>query len=269
MINYFNAIIFGLVQGATEFLPVSSSGHLVVLHKLFPNLISDELAFDVLLHLATLLALLWFFRQEVIDLIVAWCRSIAGKHDETSRLAWLIIIGIIPAAVIGYFFGDTIETVFHSTAWVAIMLVLVGILFIVFEKLFGKNINSLNQLNWQKALAIGCAQVLSFIPGTSRSGITIIAGLGIGLKRESAVKFSFLMSMPLIAAAAASQISSLWQTNFSTNDIAIYVIAFVAAVISGYLAIKYFLKFSANNSLNVFAYYRFILALLIVLFFWN
>ena len=267
MINYFSAIIFGLVQGVTEFLPVSSSGHLVILHKMFPKFISNDLAFDTVLHLATLLALLWFFRTEVKDLIFSWLASFRQKGDANSRLAWLIIVGIIPALIIGYFFSDAIESIFHSTAWVVVMLVVVGLLFIIFEKLYGSNEKMLDSLDWKKALAIGSAQVISFIPGTSRSGITIIAGLANGLKREAAVKYSFLMSMPLIAAAGLSQLGSLFSGQFSGNDIAVLIVAFISASISGYFAIKYFLRYASKHSLNIFAYYRFILAGVIMLYF--
>ena len=147
------------------------------------------------------------------------------------------------------------------------MLVIVGILFIVFEKLYANNKNELYNLNKKNALIIGLAQVLAFIPGTSRSGITIIAGLANGLKREAAVKFSFLMSMPLIAAAGLSQLNSLFSNQFSSSDITVLTIAFVSAVISGYYAIKYFLRYASNHSLNIFAYYRFILAGAILFYF--
>ena len=134
------------------------------------------------------------------------------------------------------------------------MLILVGLFFIWFEKIYGNNKKELNSLNWGNAVVIGLAQILAFIPGTSRSGITIIAGLANGLKRESAVKFSFLMSMPLIAAAGLSQISSLFSGQFAAQEAATLIIAFIAATISGYFTIKYFLLYAANHSLNIFAY---------------
>ncbi|HOZ56267.1 MAG: Undecaprenyl-diphosphatase [Parcubacteria group bacterium ADurb.Bin316] len=267
MINYFGAVIFGLVQGATEFLPVSSSGHLVILHKLFPGLVSNDLAFDTVLHLATLLALLFFFRHDVQKLFIAWLLSFRRGSDANGRLAWLIIIGIIPAALAGYFFADIIADVFRSVLWVATMLVLVGVLFIIFEKIYNTNSKELDSLDKKKAFFVGLAQVLAFIPGTSRSGITIIAGLASGLKREAAVKFSFLMSAPLIAAAGLSQIKSLYINQFSQEEIIILAIAFLSAAISGYLAIKFFLHYASKHSLNLFAYYRFILAAIILAYF--
>lgn len=268
MVNYLSAFIFGIIQGATEFLPVSSSGHLVILHKMFPDMVSDDLAFDTILHLATLVALLWFFRSEVFKMLIAWFKSLGGKHDNDSRLAWLILIGILPALLVGYYFADVIEDIFHSIYWVTAMLIIVGILFIVFEKIYNRNNYSLDQLTWKNALAVGLAQVLAFIPGTSRSGITIIAGLANGLKREAAVKYSFLMSIPLVAAAGLSQIDVLLRGGFNKDDATIYVISFISAVVSGYLSVKYFLRFSEKYSLNIFAYYRFILAAIILAYFY-
>ena len=267
MINYLSAIVFGIVQGATEFLPVSSSGHLVILHKLFPNFAVNELAFDALLHLATLAALVWYFRKDIISLSIAWLKSLRGERKREGKVAWLIILGIMPAGMVGYLFANKIEAYFHSVVWTAIMLIIVGIFFIVFEKIYGRSQGIIEDLTWRKVLAIGAAQVLSLIPGTSRSGITIIAGLASGLKREAAVKFSFLMSMPLVAAAGFSQLGSLAQVNLNQNDMVLYAISFLAAAISGYLAIKYFLRWAADYSLNIFAYYRFILAAIIIFYF--
>lgn len=267
MINYLGAIIFGLVQGATEFLPISSSGHLILLHKIFPNVVMNELAFDTILHLATLFALIWFFKQDIYLLFKSWIKSLRGKSDNNSKIAWSIIIGILPALIVGYFFSNKIEEIFRSAVWVAIMLISVGLLFILFEKKYGRNIGNLSQMNFKKSFFIGIAQVLAFIPGTSRSGITIIAGLAAGLKREEAARFSFLLSAPLIAAAGLSQVNSLINNSFGSKELTIYILAFFSAVFSGYLSIKYFLFFTQKYSLNAFAYYRIALAILIILLF--
>ena len=267
MVIYIKTIFFGLIQGATEFLPVSSSGHLLILHELLPLPINNELAFDVVLHLATLLALLIFFRQEIINLLLAWLGSFSGQKSNDGRLAWLIILATIPALIVGYLFSDLIENKLHSVAIVSAMLIFVGIIFIICEKIFFKNTGNIYALNWQKSLGVGLAQILAFIPGTSRSGITIIAGLVSGLKRETAVKFSFLLSIPTIAAAGLSQINALFSDNLSNNEIMIYIFSFISAFFSAFLAIKYFLKFSQNHSLIPFAIYRFILAGVIIIYF--
>jgi len=261
--DYINGIIFGVIQGITEFLPISSSGHLVILHKFINLPIQDELVFDVFLHLATFLAVIWFFRKDVFLLLNSWIKSFSGKKDEFSKLAWFIILASIPAGLAGYFFENIIESKFRSLETVAFMLVFVGILFILLEKISKKTYN-LDKLNWKKSLIIGIAQAVALIPGTSRSGITIIAGLGVGLKREQAIRFSFLMSAPIILGAAIKKIPQISWCSLSGSEISILFIAFFASFISGILVIKYFLKFAKNHSLNVFAYYRFILAIAII-----
>lgn len=265
MIEYLNALIYGLVQGATEFLPVSSSGHLLVLHKLLPLSIKNELGFDAVLHLATLGAVIAFFYKEIVNLIFSWLKSLKGEKSESAKLAWLILLCVIPALLVGYFFSEQIDQFFRSLVYTVLMLVLVGIILIFADKKFFYNISDEKTLNWKKSLAIGLAQVLAFIPGTSRSGITIIAGLASGLKREAAVRFSFLISIPLIAAAGLSQISSFKNTN--SDEIIVFLISFISAFVSGFFAIKFLLKFAERNSLKYFAYYRFLLAAIIIIYF--
>lgn len=267
MLNYINAIIFGIVQGATEFLPVSSSGHLIIMHRFFNLPVGNESAFDVMLHLATLLAVVLFFRKDLWRLLISWLRSLAGKGDEHGRTAWLIILATIPAALAGFLWEDTIESALRSPWVVVFMLIFVGFLFIIFEKTSSK-IEEIGSLNWKKSLMIGAAQAVALIPGTSRSGITIIAGLGAGLKREQAIKFSFLLSVPVIVGAVLAKVPETLEIYFFGNEAVILLISFVSAFVAGILAIKYFLALARKYSLNIFAYYRFILAgiLLIILF---
>ncbi len=262
--DYINAIIFGIVQGVTEFLPISSSGHLVILHQFIDLPIQNELAFDVALHLATFLAVFWFFREDISRLLKSWLKSFAGCRDEFSKLSWLIILATIPAALAGWLFGDIVESVFRSPIVVAVMLIVVGALFIVFEKV-GRKTDELKNLNWSKSLIIGLAQAIALIPGTSRSGITIIAGLAANLKREAAVRFSMLLSIPIIFVASATKIPQIFEADFGDKELALLAIAFFASFISGIIAIKYFLKFAKEHSLNVFAFYRFALAVLIII----
>lgn len=257
--DYINAIIFGLIQGITEFLPISSSGHLVILHQFIDLPLQNKLAFDVVLHLATLLAIVWFFRKDIWMLLVSWLKSFSGQRDEFSKISWLIILATIPAGLAGLFLEDIIESVLRSPAVVVVMLIVVGILFIVLEKISRKT-DELKNLNWRKVLIIGLAQAIALIPGTSRSGITIIAGLGAGLKREAAVRFSFLMSVPIIFGASIKKIPSVFSANLAGNELIILLIAFFAAYASGIIVIKYFLRFAKHHSLNIFAIYRFILA---------
>lgn len=264
--DYFIAIIYGLVQGVGEFLPISSSGHLVLLHEFLPVPFSNELAFDVTLHLGTLVAVLWFFWADIVGLIKSWFGSFRRLPAGFGDLSWLVLLATIPAAVVGKLLGDQIETRFGAPMYVAFMLASVGFLFIVAEK-YAKQEIELNQVRWPKALLIGLAQVLALLPGTSRSGITIITGLGVGLKREAAVRFSFLLSIPIIAGAAVLKVPEILQTQLVMKDWLFLGVAFLSAVASGFWAIGYMLKFVKTADLKPFAYYRFALALAIIIFF--
>lgn len=268
--DFINAIIFGAIQGITEFLPVSSSGHLVILHEFIALPMVNELAFDVMLHAGTLLAILIFFRQDVWNLIIGWLKTLKGEKNDYGRLAWLIVLGTIPAGLVGFFFEDKVESVLRSPFIVAFMLVLVGIVFIMIEKI-GKQTGELMKLGWKKSLIIGFGQALALIPGTSRSGITIIAGMATDLKREEAVRFSFLLSIPIILGAVIKKAPEILEASMSQGELMIILTAFASTLFFGILTIKYFLLFVKKFSLNFFAYYRFALAgvLLLYLFFFQ
>ncbi|MBT4277641.1 undecaprenyl-diphosphate phosphatase [Candidatus Falkowbacteria bacterium] len=251
--DYFNAIIFGVVQGITEFVPISSSGHLVILHRIIDLPIQNELAFDVILHFASLLAVILFFKKEILGLI------------NNTKFLLLILLSTIPAGLIGFFLKDFIESSLRSPLVIAFTLFFGGVLFLIFEKI-GKKTYNTDKLNWKNVLVVGFAQALALVPGTSRSGITITAGLGIGLKRETAVRFSFLMSIPIILGASLVKIPELEFNSLQKQEIYILLIAFAFSFLSAFLAIKYFIKFTKNHSLNIFAMYRFILAFIILIF---
>lgn len=259
MLNYLVAIIFGLVQAVTEFLPISSSGHLIILHHFINLPIKQQLAFDVALHLATFLATLYFFRRQIIKLAQAWLKSLIGQKDELSKFSWLIILATLPAATAGYFFENLIENFLRSVLITVLMLILGGLLLIIIEKIAVQR-DHLEQINWRKALFIGSAQALALLPGLSRSGITIIAGLASGLKRQAAVEFSFLISLPIILAATIKKAPTLVGTKLVFNELMIIFLAFVSALVASYFTIKYFLIFVKNRSLIAFAIYRFLLA---------
>jgi len=265
--DYINAIIFGIIQGVTEFLPISSSGHLVILHKFITLPIRSELAFDVMLHLATLVAVVWFFKKEVWQLLKSWLRSFKGEKDQFSKLSWLIILGTIPAALLGFLFEEVIESSLRSPIVVMSTLIIIGILFIISEKYSSKR-DDLDSLSWFKVIfVVGLLQALALIPGTSRSGITIIAGLAVGLKREVAVKFSFLLSIPIIAGAVVKKVPLIFGANFTNNELIVTLLAFIISLAAALLTIKYFLRLAKHHSLRIFAVYRFILAALIFILF--
>jgi len=253
--DYIVAIIFGITQGITEFVPVSSSGHLVILHDMFVLPIKNDLVFDVVLHLATILAVLIYFWRDIALII----KNLLKRRD---KIAYYIIIATIPAAIIGFLGEDIITTYFRSTYVVVIMLIIVGVLFIASEKI-GKQIKDYKELTWKTALLIGLFQAIALIPGTSRSGITIVAGLLVGLKRQAAIKFSFLISLPIILGANLFKLPDLLASGLGLSEYIVLLVAFLAALFSGLVAIKYFLRFSARYSLHAFAYYRFALALVL------
>lgn len=260
---YIYAIIIGTIQGITEFLPISSSGHLVILHEFIEIPINNEPAFDVALHLATLLSVLIYFYKDITAISKAWVLSIFGQGSADSRLAWNIILATLPAGLAGYFFESYIENHFRSILLVSIMLIIVGFLFIIAEKISIRRYK-IHEISPLKALFIGLAQAIALIPGTSRSGITIIAGLGMKLKREAAVKFSFLMSIPIILGASIKKVPYLSFDN--GTELACILLAAAAAFCAGLWAINFLLNFIKTNKFNAFAYYRFALAIILLIF---
>ncbi len=263
--DYLNAIIFGIVQGITEFIPISSSGHLFILHEILDLPIVDNLTFDVTLHLASLFAVIIFFKREIWQLVGSFLNLLKGRRDRYSVLVILIIVGTLPAAAIGYFFEDLIEEKFRSIYVVVTMLIVVAMLFFDSEKT-GKKKYNMDNLNWKNALFIGFAQAIALIPGTSRSGITIVAGLYAGLRREEAVKFSFLLSVPIILGASLFKITDINFTSLIIGEIVVLSVSSVFSFISAFFAIKYFLSFVEKYSLKSFAIYRIILGVIILLF---
>ncbi|MFH1325987.1 MAG: undecaprenyl-diphosphatase UppP [Candidatus Falkowbacteria bacterium] len=262
--NYIIVIILSIVQGITEFVPISSSGHLVLLHNILPQININELAFDVVLHAGTLLAVLIFFLTDIKNILIAWFKNlVGGKLNQDAKLGWLIILATIPAVLAGYFGENFIEQNLRSDVVVVIMLIIVGILFLVVERL-AKLQDDLGALNWKKSLFIGCAQALALIPGTSRSGITIIAGMSTKLKREAALRFSFLMSAVIILGATIKKIPTMMVAISSGESLFSFVLGFLISFVVGYLVIKYFLIFIKEHSFVGFAYYRILLALIII-----
>jgi undecaprenyl-diphosphatase len=282
LITLLRAVFLGIIQGVTEFVPISSSGHLIVIPWLFgwddPSLIS--LSFDVALHLGTLVAVLAFFAADWVRLIRAGIRSIAERKvgaDPDRRLAWFLVLGSIPGAVVGMFAESRIEELFHrpdQPIQPAAMLVMAGLIALMGALLYladhlALHLRGMSDLTVKDALLIGLAQAAAIFPGVSRSGATITAGLALGLKRETAAKFSFLLSAPIIAGAGLKSLIDVaqeWQAGTMTGfDLALFAAGFVAAAVSGYLCIKFLLRYLQQHSTNVFAFYRWGLALLIVI----
>ncbi len=262
---YLFAVLAGLIQGAAEFLPISSSGHLILFHNIFNFQLPDNMLFDVVLHLGTVLALIAVFYKKIWQLIKAWLEGIfhaAKRQGRDWQLSWMIIVGVIPAGLAGYLLGEGLEKSRYAILIVAIALIVVGLLFFVAEK-YAKQNKELENIGLWGAVRIGCAQAIALIPGVSRSGITIIAGLGSGLKRSEAAEFSFLLSIPVILGAGLKTFKDALALPGGVTDGGLLLVGFLTAAISGYFAIRFLLKYLSNHSLAVFAWYRIILGLAI------
>lgn len=272
--NLFQALILGVVQGLTEFIPISSSAHLIIIPWLF-GWQDPGLAFDVALHLGTLVALLWFFASDWIRLIRAGIASIVERKiggDVDRRLAWLVVIGCIPGAVVGVLAESKIEEVFHqpnaphnSAPMIAmgIIIALLGAALFIAERT-AKRLRGMNSLALKDAFIVGVAQSFALFPGVSRSGATITAGLFLNLTRETAARFSFLLSAPIIAGAGAKSIFDVVRGGIAPAELIFFGVGFFAAMISGYWCIKFLLRFLQRNSTDVFVYYRWLLAALVI-----
>ena len=265
---YFYSILAGLIQGITEFLPVSSSGHLIFLHELLNFNFMDDIAFDSILHLGTLLALVIFFRSDIRKYLKAFFFSLLSwnlRNDVNQRLAWYIFAATLPAAFAGYFFEDYIENIFRHPDIVSVALIGFGVVMYLVDQ-HSSRLKNINQLNFKNAFFIGLMQVAALIPGISRSGITIVAGLTQKLNRESAARFSFLLSIPIVFGAGLKKILDLSaHQTFRLDDIQMLILGFIFSFAAGYGAIKYFLKFLQNHSLKIFVVYRISLGLFILI----
>lgn len=268
------SIILSVVQGLTEFLPVSSSGHLVIVRELI-NMDEGLVTFDILLHLGTLISVFIVFRNEVKALIMAIIGIIydvfRGSDIKTAvyknhyrRLALLIIIASVPTAIMGLVFKHFIYTVFSSKQAVGIFLLATGTVIWISERVPQANIRLSNLSLW-KAFGIGIAQGFAILPGFSRSGATISACLFAGLHRDDAIGFSFLLSIPTILGAGILEMKNISLLQFTMDSQLPVIIGFIASVISGYLAIKLLLTIVRRHRLTVFSVYTWVLGIIIII----
>ena len=282
LITILQVIVLGIIQGATEFIPISSSAHLIIVPWLFgwndPALTS--LAFDVALHLGTLAAVLVFFAADWARLAKgAWLSMRERKigDDPDRKLAWFVVIGTIPGAVAGMLFESKIDRIFHEPgvpvqpqAMIAMALIIIwlGAMLLLAEKL-AHHVKSLDQATLKDAVLIGLAQALAIFPGVSRAGSTMTAGLGLGLKREAAAKFSFLLSAPIIAGAGlkslAEVLSGLKTGAVVQTDLVLFLVGIAAAAVSGFFVIRFLMKYLTNHPVDIFVYYRWGLAAIIII----
>jgi len=263
------AIVLGVVQGLTEFLPVSSSGHLIIVPALlgWHDPFIDSLAFSVMLHMATLLALLIYFRTDWLRLIpagLATVRDRSFRDDPDRRLAWLLAASTVPAVIAGVLLNDAIETAFRDPQLVAIALV-IGAAVLWLADRVGSKSKGVDGVTFPIAIGIGAAQALALVPGISRSGISISAGLFVGLDRAAAARFSFLMATPITAGAGIWELRKILSGEAGV-DLPLLPLAagMVAALLAGIAAIAVTLRYLRTHSVTVFVLYRIALAALVV-----
>jgi undecaprenyl-diphosphatase len=259
------AVILGVVQGLTEFLPVSSSGHLILARAFFgwdPGRFG--IPFDAACHVGTLLAVVAFFRADVTRLVVAIPGALTGRDGEDERLGRLILAGTIPIVIVGGLFGDVIEARIRTPLVVAVNLVIGGIGLLWVERI-GRQVREARTLGYGEALAIGVAQAAALAPGLSRSGATLTVAMYFGLRRDSAARFVFLMSLPAVFAVAVKEVLDLREIGLAGAPLTMMAVGLVVSAIVGYVTVKYFLRYLGSHSLAVFAYYRLVLAAVTVL----
>ncbi len=255
-------VVLAIVQGLSEFLPISSSAHLILVPLLleWPD---QGLAFDVAVHVGSLLAVLGYFRVEVMSMLQAWSQSLlGGESSANSRLAWWVILGTLPAVAVGYLAKDIIETQLRSPWVIAITTIVFGLLLWVADRA-RKHQKSEYQLTLGNVLTIGFFQALALIPGTSRSGITITAGLLLGMTRSAAARFSFLLSMPLIFASGLLQTLDLLQEPVAVDWLALLLAVLLSALSAG-LCIHFFLRLIDRVGMLPFVVYRLLLGGLLI-----
>ncbi len=248
-------IFLGIIQGLTEFLPISSSGHLVIFQRVL-DIHYEGLLLEVFLHFGTLIPVLIIFWQDI--------KEILFFKKEKRHLTWLILIGIIPTGLMGYFLEDFFEGLFSSVITVGFMLLVTGLLLYLVERV-GQVNKDLSGMKTHNAIIVGIAQGLAVIPGISRSGTTIAASLFQGLDRESAARYSFLISIPVIFGAGLLKVSDAVTAGTSGLSWSLIIAGVIAAAVSGYFAIKYLLHILKSGSLVIFSYYCWGLGFLIII----
>jgi len=263
------ALIMGIVQGLTEFLPISSSGHLLLIPYLFgwDDAFIQSLAFSVMLHVGTLVALLVYFWADWVRLVPAGFATIRDRSfrgDRDRHLAWLLVAATIPAAVVGFLFNDFFETTVREPGLVAVTLVAGAVLLWVADHV-GAQTRDVDDVSFPIATGIGVAQTFALIPGLSRSGVSISAGRLAGLNRPAAARFSFLMATPITLGAIVFEARKLATGESGvTPELAPLVVGLVASLVAGLLAIHFMLRYLRTRSLDIFVAYRLIVAAIVI-----
>ncbi len=265
--EWIQAIILGLVQGLTEFLPISSSGHIRIVSQFLPNNADPGAAFTAITQLGTETAVILFFWRDIIRILKNWFGSLTGsvdKKDPDARMGWFIIIGSLPIGVLGLLLEDYIDSTFRSL-WIVATMLIVFAIFIAIADRIGKEQRDLQDLTVKHGILYGFGQALALIPGVSRSGGTIMTGLLMGYTREAATRYSFLLAIPAVFASGLYKLTQSLSEGFTGYyGFGPTMVATVVAFASGYIVIGWLLKYISNNNFSVFVWYR--IALGIVLY---
>lgn len=270
----FQALILGIIQGITEFLPISSSGHLIALPKIL-GWQDQPLVFDTTMHLATALALVVCFWRDIVNIVKAFFKDIFSSHKFSLKeyssngvLGLAIFIGTIPVGITGYLWGDKIESLTGTLIWVATALIFGSILMFMGEKRFEKCLVVKDEVSVKEGFGVGLFQVLSLLPGVSRSGSTISGGMIFGLSRKDSTRFSFLLSVPAVLAAGFFSLLKSYKLLLASGTTSL-LIGFISAFLVGVVAIKFLMRFVKTNTLYPFIVYRVLLAGLLVLLYFK
>ena len=270
LIELIKVLIIGIVEGITEWLPISSTGHMILVDEFIKLDVTDAFKemFFVVIQLGAILAVVVLYFKKLMPF-----NKDAGKlqWDKKSLMLWgKIIISCIPAAVIGLLFEDTLDEVFYNSTVVSLMLIIYGVLFILIEKKHRNvTVDNIDTMSWKTAFAIGLFQVLSLIPGTSRSGATILGAMLIGTSREVAAEFTFFLAIPVMAGASALKILKYFMDGFSLSGDAmvILIVGMVTAFVVSILAIKFLVGYIKKNNFTVFGWYRIVLGIVVIAYF--
>ena len=263
---YFQTFILGIIQGIAEFLPVSSSAHLIIFRDLFGigSFMGKDvtLAFDVALHFGTLLAIVIYFFKDFWNMFIKGITK--GVKDKDGKVLWFIVGATIPAAIAGVLFEDVIENMVRSNfILIALALIIMGVIIYLLDKNMPQKKN-FEKMNFLDVLVIGCSQVFALIPGFSRSGTTIAAGRAMKLNREDAAKFSFYLSAPVVLGAFILQIFKDNTISIIFNNLSIFIIGMLVAFLSGLLCIEFLLKYIKKHDFKIFMWYRIILGIIVI-----
>lgn len=254
------ALILGIVEGLTEFLPISSTGHLIIVGSLLDYTNDQSKVFKIVIQLGAILAVCWHFRERI-------GQALGGLATDPvqQRFASLLVVGFLPAAVLGVLFHSTIKTYLFNPLTVAAALIGGGLLILFIErKVYRPRVNSIDEMSWLDAVKVGFAQAVAMFPGVSRSGATIMGGMIFGLSRKTATEFSFFLAIPTMFAATVYDVAKNWEL-LKLADLPVFAVGFVASFIAAMLTVKALLRYVSSHDFTIFAWYRIVFGVLVLM----